>query len=59
MKVVKELSIKEIAQAEVKEEAQSKAVKALKELYKQKASAELIVRNIDRQIEDYLAETES
>ena len=59
LKEVKTKSLKELAQEEIKAEREEKAVKELKKLYRQQEDAKLIVRNIEREIEDYLAELES
>ncbi len=44
------------AQKELNEEQIKKAKESLKKLYRQKQDAEQVVKNIDRQIADYLAE---
>jgi len=53
------LDVNEIANTakrEMAEERTKEATKALKELYAKKEKAELIVRNIQREIDNYLKE---
>ncbi len=45
-------AVEKEAQRQLQEEAKTKAVKKLKDLYKKKSDAEAIVRNIDREIAD-------
>lgn len=59
LKEAKSKSLKDIALEEVKEERQKEAVKKLKKLYSNLEDAKLIVRNIEREIEDYIEEVES
>jgi len=59
VKLAEEKSIKELAQEELQAENVKEATKELKGLYKQLASAEKIVRNIEREIDDYLEELDS
>lgn len=59
MKAVVAMSIDEIAKAELKEETTTKAVADLKEKYKALEKAKKIVRNLEREIADYLEELES
>lgn len=56
MTLVDVKSIQEAAKAEIAKEAQETAVEKLKELYRKKEKAVLVVRNIDREIENYLAD---
>ena len=58
MKDVNTLSIKEMAQLELKKEKAEEAKERLKELYSKKHDAEKIVKNIDREIDDYLEQLE-
>lgn len=51
-------SIQELARKEIREETTKSAVARLKELYAKQEKARLVVRNIDREIESYLAEIE-
>lgn len=51
--------IKELAEAELRKEAINEATSGLKALYKKLKSAEKLVRNIEREIEDYCEEFES
>jgi hypothetical protein len=46
--------IKEAARKEIAEEAAKQAVEKLKELYRKKEKAALVLRNIDREIDSYL-----
>lgn len=48
--------IEEKAKKELADEAAKLAVARLKDLYQQRAKAALVVKNLDRQIEDYLAQ---
>ena len=59
VKEVKELSVKEIALQELKKEQVKEATDELKELYRKLAAAEKVVRNIQREIDDYCEEIES
>lgn len=60
MKLVDEkLDVKGVALARVKAKKVEAAVGKLEELYAKKEAAEKIVRNLDREIEDYLAEVNS
>ena len=59
VKLAQEKSIKELAQEELQKEKVVEATKELKVLYKRLDSAQKIVRNIEREIEDYLEELEA
>ena len=48
--------VTEEAASELTEERTKKAKEALKHLYRKKAQAEQVVKNIDREIADYVAE---
>jgi len=52
-------SIKELAEDELRKEAIKEATGGLKALYKKLKSAEKLVRNVEREIEDYCEEFES
>ena len=58
VKLATEKSIKELAQEELKSEKVREATIELKSLYRRLESAQKIVRNIEREIEDYLEELE-
>lgn len=51
-------AIKARAQQEIKEEIEKKATAKLKELYRQLEDANKVVRNIQREIDDYLIQLE-
>jgi hypothetical protein len=49
-------AIQEAAKKEIAKEASEQAIEKLKELYRKKEKAQLIVKNIDREIESYLCD---
>lgn len=49
-------AIQEKARQEITEERSKQAVEKLKELYAKKEKAQLVLRNVDREIESYLAD---
>lgn len=48
--------VEALAKKEIAEENSKKAVSKLKELYRQREKAHLVLRNLDREIENYLAD---
>jgi hypothetical protein len=52
-KITKPLSIREQAEQEVREEIASKAKNRMKELLRQRAQSEAVLKGIDAQIADY------
>ncbi len=48
--------VQELAKKEISKEATAQAVANLKELYRRKEKAELVVKNLDRDIQNYLAQ---
>ncbi len=55
---VKQLSAVEQAKKEIAEEKQKKAVKLLKDKYKELDTANTVVKNLNREIEDLIEEIE-
>lgn len=58
VKAIKSMSILEMAKAELKTERATKAKEKLKHLFSQQNSAKKVLKNIEREIEDYLNELE-
>jgi hypothetical protein len=56
MQDVKKMNIKEKALEELRQERTVEAKNKLKQLYRKQADAKRVLANIDREIEDYLAE---
>lgn len=56
MTLVDVKAIEQQAKKEIGEEASKAAVNKLKELYRSREKAALIVRNLDREIQNYLAD---
>ena len=56
MTLVDVKAIQETARKEIVEEASKTAVEKLKELYRKKEKAALVLKNIDREIDSYLAD---
>lgn len=56
MSLIDVKGIQEAARKEIAEETTKQAVAKLKELYAKKEKAALVLRNIDREIDSYLAE---
>lgn len=56
MTLVDVKGIQEQAQKEIREEVTKNAVAKLKELYGKKEKAALVLKNIEREIESYLAD---
>ena len=53
VQVAKDVTVEELAKRELAEEDSKKAVTGLKELYKRRKNAVQIVKNIDREIDDF------
>jgi hypothetical protein len=56
MALVDVKAIQDAAKKEISEETAKAAVEKLKELYRKKEKAILVVKNIDREIDSYLAD---
>ena len=56
MTLVDVKAIADQAKKEIHEESSKAAVEKLKDLYRQKEKAQLVVRNLERQIDGYLAD---
>lgn len=59
MKKVDIKALKQQAESEIAEEIQKVAVEKLKELYRSKAKALQVVKNLDREIDSYLSDVEA
>ncbi len=49
-------ALQDQAKAEIRDEVSKEAVSKLKELYRRREKAELVVKNITREIDSYLAD---
>lgn len=54
MSLIDVKAIQDQARKEIQQEVSETAVEKLKELYRKKEKAQLVVKNIDREIESYL-----
>lgn len=59
VELVEKKTISELAKAELRKERVKEATGGLKTLYKKLEAAEKLVRNIQREIDDYLEEIDS